>query len=158
VLGRWLRSKPVIIQINDMLFVHGGIGPEFLGQGLSLTEANEQFRKSIGMPRPVVRADAVWSKLYGPKGPIWHRSYFIEPLMTSKEIDQVLDHFSVKRIVVGHTTFNGVYSHHAGRVLSVDSDMQRGQSGELLFWEDGKLSRGNLSGSRVPVTEYDSRR
>ena len=32
VLGRWLRSKPVIVKINDNIFVHGGISSEFLSK------------------------------------------------------------------------------------------------------------------------------
>jgi Calcineurin-like phosphoesterase len=27
--GRWLRSLPVVAKVNDSLFVHGGIGPDF---------------------------------------------------------------------------------------------------------------------------------
>lgn len=154
VLGRWLRAKPVIIQVNDMLFVHGGLGEEFLSLNLSLTDTNERFRQSIGLPRPVVRADALLAKLYGAKGPIWHRGYFVEPLMNGAEINRVLVRFGVQRIVTGHTTFKGVFSHHGGRVLSVDSDMQKGKSGELLFWDEGKLTRGTLAGERLAVPAY----
>ena len=28
VLGRWLRSKSVLVKINNMLFAHGGFHPE----------------------------------------------------------------------------------------------------------------------------------
>jgi hypothetical protein len=154
ILGRWLRTKPVIIQVNDMLFVHGGLGADFLSLNLSLTETNERFRQSIGLPRPVVRADALLAKLYGAQGPIWHRGYFVEPVMNTTDIDRVLTRFGVQRVVTGHTTFKGVFSHHGGRVLSVDSDMQKGKSGELLFWDDGKLTRGTLAGERLAVPAY----
>ncbi|MBL8521697.1 MAG: metallophosphoesterase [Betaproteobacteria bacterium] len=154
VLGRWLRVKPVVIQVNDMLFVHGGFGPDFMALNLSLTETNEHFRRSIGQPRATVRADALLAKLYGAQGPVWHRGYFTEPRMSGADIDAVLARHGVKRIVVGHTPMRGVFSHHGGRVLSVDSDMQKGRSGELLFWDAGMLTRGTLAGERLPLPDY----
>ena len=154
VLGKWLRTKPVIIQVNDMLFVHGGLGADFLSLNLSLTETNERFRQSVGLPRPVVRADALLARLYGSQGPVWHRGYFLEPMMNDAQIDRVLARYGVKRIVVGHTPMRGVFSHHGGRVLSVDSDMQKGRSGELLFWDEGQLTRGTLAGERLAVPVY----
>lgn len=156
VLGRWLRAKPVVIQINDMLFVHGGLSLEFLDLNLTLPETNERFRASIGMPRPAVRTDPQLAILYGASGPLWHRGYFVEPAMTAESIDRVLKRFTARRIVVGHTSFKGVFSHHDGRVLSVDSDLKGGKSGELLFWDEGVLSRGTLQGARLPLPAYSA--
>ena len=30
-LGRWLRTKPVLVKIDDLLFVHAGVGPSLAG-------------------------------------------------------------------------------------------------------------------------------
>jgi hypothetical protein len=57
-------------------------------------------------------------------------------------------------MVVGHTTLQGVFSHYGGRVINTDTDLQKGKSGELFFWEVGKLSRGTLSGERSALSEY----
>jgi len=36
--GRWLRTLPVVVLIGDVLFVHGGVGPEL--RGLTVEEIN----------------------------------------------------------------------------------------------------------------------
>ena len=53
--------------------------------------------------------------------------------------------------MVGHTTIGEVASFHDGRVIAIDSAIKRGKSGQLLFIENGKLSRGLLDGSRQPL-------
>ena len=64
------------------------------------------------------------------------------------------ERLGVTRIVVGHTTLQHVSSLHGGRVIAVDSGLKRGITGEVLFIEQGKLSRGLLDGSRVPLREF----
>ncbi|MNH34438.1 hypothetical protein D3C79_950350 [compost metagenome] len=65
----------------------------------------------------------------------------------------VLDRLQLKRIVVGHTSMPHVSSFHDDRVIAIDSSIKNGENGELLFIEDGKLSRGLLDGSRVPLAK-----
>ena len=154
VLGRWLRTKPMLLQVNDMLFVHGGLSPEYAAMKLSVQETNEAFRVSLGLHRNTVRATPPSAFLYGPRGPIWYRGYFVEPKIEAAELDQLLAQYGVKRIVVGHTTMSGVFSHYAGRVISVDTNIQKGVSGELFMWQEGKLTRGSIQGEQMPLTEY----
>jgi len=51
--GKWLRSKPIIADIGDTIFMHGGINPEFTSESVDninkrvrreLTEFDEGFR------------------------------------------------------------------------------------------------------------------
>jgi Calcineurin-like phosphoesterase len=154
VLGRWLRSKPMLVQVNDMLFVHGGLNPEYAALKLSIQETNEAFRATLGQPRATVRATPLPAFLYGSRGPIWYRGYFNAPKIESAELDALLTQYDVKRIVVGHTTLKGVYSHFGGRVINTDTDIQKGKTGELLFWTEGKLSRGPFVGEQTPISEY----
>jgi hypothetical protein len=154
VLGRWLRTKPMLVQVNDMLFVHGGLNPEYAALKMSIQETNEAFRASLGQPRTTVRATPLPAFLYGPRGPIWYRGYFNAPKIESVELDALLTQYGVKRIVVGHTTLKGVYSHFGGRVINTDTDIQKGKSGELFFWTEGKRTRGAFSGEQTPLSEY----
>src|SRR5690606_26813286 len=39
-LGKWMRSKNTIEQIGDILFVHGGIGPEVAEKGYTVPQMN----------------------------------------------------------------------------------------------------------------------
>lgn len=153
VLGRWLRTKPVLVQINDMLFVHAGLHPDYLALGMSLAEVNEQYRQSLGIAKEQLRDVPVLNFLYGSLGPLWYRGYFRgENKITEPVLAQLLQALQVKRIVVGHTSMDGVFSHFAGQVISVDSNIKRGENGELLFWQDGQLSKGTLKGERLPLT------
>ena len=113
---------------------------------LSLTDTNERFRQSIGLLRLVVRADALLAKLYGAKGPIWHRGYFVEPLMNGARKSTACS-------CVWRATRHRPH-HIRGRVLAPwRARVERGQryakgkSGELLFWDEGKLTRGRWRGS-----------
>ena len=63
----------------------------------------------------------------------------------------MVDRLGLARIVVGHTTIGEVASFHDGRVIAIDSGIKRGKSGQLLFIEGGRLSRGLLDGSREPL-------
>lgn len=154
VLGQWLRTKPVLAQVNDMLFVHAGLHPDYLALGMSLAEVNEQYRQSLGIAKEQLREVPVLNFLYGSLGPLWYRGYFRdENAITEPLLEQVLQALNVNRIVVGHTSMDGVYSHYAGKVISVDSNIKRGHSGEILFWQEGVLTRGTLSGERLPVVE-----
>jgi len=154
VLGRWLRAKPMLLQVNDMLFVHGGLNPDYAALKLSVAQTNEAFRNTLGQPRATIRATPLPAFLYGSSGPIWYRGYFRDPQIGSAALDALLAQYGVKRIVVGHTTLSGAFSHYGGRVLNTDTGILRGVSGELLFWDEGKLSRGLIDGRRESLTEY----
>jgi hypothetical protein len=43
--GRWLRTLPVAVLIGDVLFVHGGVGPEL--RGLSVEEINLKVAQEL---------------------------------------------------------------------------------------------------------------
>lgn len=152
VLGNWLRSRPVIARIDDMLFLHGGISPEFLALGVGNEEANDRYRESLGLPRERTREDPRYAPLYdGSTSPIWYRGYFNGDVLDNAGVDALARRLGVKHIVVGHTSREHVESHHGGTVIAVDSSIKNGESGELLFVEDGTMSRGLLDGSRLPL-------
>jgi Calcineurin-like phosphoesterase len=151
VLGRWLRSKPVIVQVNDSLFMHAGLHPDYANLKASMSEVNEHFRHSLGLSKSEISKDGTLAFLYGRLGPIWYRGYFLKPQITPPELDQLLAQMQVARIVVGHTTMHGVLSHYEGKVISIDADLRGGKVGEVLLMQDGKLLRGTLTGEQLPV-------
>ena len=150
-LGQWLRSRPVMLRLGDTLFLHGGIAPENIDLVANMEATNQAYRDSLGTPKPVLKADPALSRLYdGKKSPIWYRGYFDGALDTA-QVATLLEELGVARIVVGHTSMKHVSSFHDGRVIAIDSSIKKGESGELLFIENGVTSRGLLDGSRVPV-------
>ncbi|MBK7410171.1 MAG: metallophosphoesterase [Saprospirales bacterium] len=78
-LGRWIRSKPVAISINDMVFVHAGFSETCLDLDLSFGEINTTFQERIiDQPEEYIQADPILRVLTGADGPLWSRGYFNE--------------------------------------------------------------------------------
>lgn len=153
VIGQWLRTRPVLLQIGDTLFLHGGIAPENLDLVRNLEATNTLYQASVGLPKDQVKAAPDTARLFdGKTSPIWYRGYF-DGRMDTAQVDALLKQLELKRIVVGHTSMPHVSSFHDGRIIAIDSSIKKGENGELLFIEDGKVTRGLLDGSRVPLAE-----
>ncbi|WMJ68416.1 metallophosphoesterase [Stenotrophomonas sp. 24(2023)] len=151
VIGQWLRTRPVLLRIGDTLFLHGGISPEAVELALDPARTDAAYQASLGTPKAEVKANPATAPLYdGKTSPIWYRGYFDGRLDTAG-VQAILDRLQLKRIVVGHTSMPHVSTFHGDRVIAIDSSIKNGQNGELLFIEDGALSRGLLDGSRVPL-------
>ena len=151
VLGEWLRTRPAMLRLGDTLFLHGGIAPENIGLVQAMDATNAAYDRSLGTPKAQLKADPASARLYdGKTSPIWYRGYFNGQL-TTQEVGALADTLGLARIVVGHTTIGEVASFHDGRVIAIDSGIKRGKSGQLLFIEGGKLSRGLLDGRREPL-------
>lgn len=45
IYGRWLRHLPIVVKIDDVLFIHGGVGPAL--RGLSVSEINGRVRGEL---------------------------------------------------------------------------------------------------------------
>ncbi len=100
-----------------------------------------------------MKADPATARLYdGKRSPIWYRGYFNGEL-SATEVHELTERLGVARIVVGHTSMEEVGSFHDGRIIAIDSSIKNGESGELLFIEGERLSRGMPDGSRQPLAE-----
>lgn len=152
VLGQWLRSRQTIARVGGLLFVHGGISPDYLAAGADTQASNAGYRASLGTPKAVWQNDPQLSPLYnGKTSPIWYRGYFFDPALTQAQVDAIAARLGVSRIVVGHTTHRHIASYFDGRVIGVDSAIKNGESGEILLIEKGRFSRGTPAGERLPL-------
>ncbi|MGB1261419.1 MAG: metallophosphoesterase [Cognaticolwellia sp.] len=148
LLGQWLRSKPVLVKINNMLFVHGGLHPELAKQQRSLSDINDVFKANL-VKTELAAPRTGWGKyLHKGDGPIWYRGYFKPLGASSEEITMLLTHFNIDHIVVGHTSQAQVETRHQGRVIAIDSSIKKGQYGELLIVENGQHFRGLPEGEK----------
>lgn len=152
-LGRWLRSKNSIEKIGNQLFVHGGISPQVLKKNWSMDFINEKVRFSLG-PDLVGKPQLVMSS----PGPLWYRGLVEEdddePKAGSDHVQQVLDHFGAKQIVVGHTIVDTISTDFDGRVLRVDLKHPKSQAqgvAKALLVENGHCLVVGDDGSREPV-------
>ena len=156
ILGSWLRSKPVLVKVNNNLFAHGGFHPSLAKENHSLAEINTAFKNNL-IKAELNEPRSGWGKyLHKSNGPIWYRGYFKDDGASSQEIDLLLKHFDVKHIIVGHTSQKQIESRHQGRVIAIDSSIKKGQYGELLFIDStkgqaDKMWRGSLSGEKLKL-------
>jgi Calcineurin-like phosphoesterase len=166
IIGNWLRSKSVLVKVNNMLFAHGGFHPSLATEQRSLVEINTVFKNSL-IKAELDKPRTGWAKfLHKTNGPIWYRGYFsadrdkASPVKgsrskdngaTSAEIDLLLKHFDVKHLIVGHTSQKQIETRYQGRVIAIDSSIKEGNYGEILFIEQGKKWRGSLSGKVLPL-------
>jgi hypothetical protein len=115
--GRWLRARPAVVRINGTLFMHGGLAPVVPGK--TLAEVNRWVRQDLfpGHP-PGGGVDA--------QGPLWFRGYALgadEP--AERGLDEVLERFGAKRMVMGHTTDrNGkIRVRFGGKAVFIDTGL-----------------------------------
>jgi len=152
-IGQWLRTRPVLLRVGDTLFLHGGIAPENLDLVRNMATTNAGYQAAVGLPKEQVKAAPDTARLFdGKTSPIWYRGYF-DGRMDTAQVETLLKQLDLARIVVGHTSMPHVSSFHGDRIIAIDSSIKNGENGELLFIENGALSRGLLDGSRVPLAE-----
>lgn len=113
VLGRWLRSKNVAEKINNTLFVHGGIPPEFVEIGQTPEIMNQLIHLYLSE-----KSDSIQYLNNLTIQPTWYRGYF-DNQDHSQEIKDMLDYFDAKNIVVGHTTTDHVKFIQGGTVVAI---------------------------------------
>jgi hypothetical protein len=113
VLGQWIRSKNIAVKINDHLFVHGGIPPEFVGQKRTLDQMNrsihEYMADTSGITPP--EKDLIIE-------PTWYRGYF-EKSDKGEDLSLICKYYKVNKIIVGHTPVNQIKSLQDNYVIGV---------------------------------------
>jgi hypothetical protein len=154
-LGRWLRSKHVVIKLNGTLFVHGGLSYNAVERELSLHELNEMTRESLDARSYQLVFSDTLGFLFGSEGPLWYRGYqpgsWGYPRASAKRVGMVLDYYDAEAIVVGHTEVARVSSSYEGRVYGIDVPVQELGSLQALLWQDDEFYRVSGDGELEPV-------
>ncbi len=124
--GKWLLSKNVVIKINDIIFVHGGINKSF--SSWSLEEINMRTRYEfiqLGMGK---RVNLLIT--YQSNSPLWYRGLINNDEEEYKEeVDKILEDLEANYIVVGHTVRTegnpAKLSRFNGKVWGMDTGISR---------------------------------
>jgi hypothetical protein len=101
--GQWVKNNQVAVMVNDSIFLHGGISAKYCK--FSLETLTEQVMDAMKDFSP--GTDSV---LNDPLGPIWYRGLAEakEADIYSRTLDNILERYGAKRIVVGHSPTGGV--------------------------------------------------
>lgn len=147
VLGRWLRSKPVVIKINDMIFNHAGLSPALVNSNVSIERINRTFATQIiGRDRDSILNDGFLELLYRSDGPIWYRGYFLDDDFTEQSIDSILNFYNAEHVIVGHCSYDSIAVRFNQKIFGVDTSIKKGQYGELLMLRPDGFYKATLSG------------
>jgi len=152
VLGKWIRSLPVIITIDDIIFVHAGISPEFVSKEPKIKLVNKIFAEEI-MGKDLASLPENDERVFlgGNYGPLWYRGYFSDTTFTESKLNVILDYFDKDHIVVGHTTHRDLTSLFDNKIIDIDAGIGYGAAGRMLFYKDGVFYEASISGQRVQL-------
>jgi hypothetical protein len=145
--GKWIRGHDAVVQIDGVLFVHGGLSPAYATR--PLRPLNEAIRRELKGEAP----DAI---LHDPDGPLWYRGLAEDDdAGLERQLKPALDFHGASRIVIGHTVSKGAIAlRGGGRVLMIDVGMSRVYHGPAacLVIEKGKYREVSPEGTReLPV-------
>ena len=118
VYGRWVLSHAAVIRIDDTLYLHGGIGPEFLAfdveaMNAAVLAALRHKPPATGGPR-----DILWNE----QGPLWYRGLAQKAEATeAPHVAALLARYGVRHMVIGHTKqYPSVNARFDGAVILAD--------------------------------------
>jgi hypothetical protein len=153
VLGEWLRTKNSVIQLNDALFLHGGLHPDNITMNIDINDINQFIRCYLN---DIDFNDTI-RFLINQKGSLWYRGYLTSdenyPLISNSEVDDLLKHFNVNKIVFAHTTVNNIKSLNQGKLIAVDVPMTV-ENSEGLVINRNKYYSVNISGKKLQEFQY----
>lgn len=157
VLGDWLRTKPVTISINDIVFLHAGFSRDLIDKNISIDDINYSFRnKLIDGDRLEIEQDSILSEIYFNNGPIWYRGYVDSEKFSEEDAVYILQKLGKKHIVVGHTSMQSIVSLYNDRIFMIDSSIKFGKTGEILLWENDTFTRGTLTGQTISIIPFNT--
>jgi hypothetical protein len=153
-LGRWLRSKPILLKVGNYLFVHGGVSPAVLVRAPSLADVDRHASAVLTQAPDSIAEEAARDIVWGRDGLLWYRGLAMAldgaPRSDAKHVARVLEHFGVRHIAIGHTLVQHVGSDYDGAVLRIDVQHAAGKVEGVLL-EDGLQFRIDATGQRFPL-------
>lgn len=123
--ARQLQKRPVVLQLSDTVFVHGGLLPTHAEYGLK--QINQAYAEHIasGAPLPEILQDS-------ENGPLWTRIYSLpDQAADCANLTQVLKTLHAKRMVVAHSVQPHINSACEDKVWRIDTGMSRAYQGRI---------------------------
>jgi len=128
--GRWVRERDLMVRINGIVFLHGGLTPAVAALGCTAINARARAELKDQPPGPKM-PDALTT---GPNGPLWYRGLIDDRAapgpVDAAAVDAVLKAIDARTIVVGHTASRDflIRVGASGRVIQIDTGMLGGDA------------------------------
>jgi len=149
ILGQWLASKPGILQVNDLVFAHGGITPRYAVLGTA--GFNDALYRYLREPifAHLLEDSAIVSRFgvalyqrrfgffFFPDSPFWFRGY-VQSDTFPAQLDSVLARLGAKVHVVGHTPVPLITATYGGKLFPVNVIDFATQLVRFTYSKDGK--------------------
>jgi hypothetical protein len=150
VLGLWLRNQPVILSINDIMFVHAGVSIEMVRRKLDVEQINRIFSRML-IKKEAESSNALsdLSFLIDHDGPFWYRGFFTDQTYCETKLDSIFHFYDKKHIVVGHTSSNEIKSLFNNKIFGIDAGLGSNQPGAMLIYKEGTFYQGLATGSKI---------
>ena len=87
--------------------------------------------------------------LFKSKGPFWYRGYFEDDdqiRLTQNQVDEILDYFNVKAMIIGHTEVDQVKSLYNKSVFAIDIPVESLLCFQALLYKDDTFYKVHGSG------------
>lgn len=129
--GKWLRSKSIIIKINNNLFTHGGISEQMLNKKYTLTEINKLFNLWVNTSNPAVfdeRKRSDFNFIINYFGPLEYRGYYNINVFNRGQkrsfpkatLDKINQFYNIDHLIVGHTIVREIKSMFNNNVIAIN--------------------------------------
>ena len=150
--GKWLRMHPVMVKVNDVVFIHGGATEEVAALGCE--GVNDAVRRELAAPPPP--PERLTTQLSSSEtGPLWYRGLAQESETAFlPHLENILNRLGARVIVIGHTPVlpGRIATRFGGRVILIDAGMLGGE-----FFPRGVAAALELRGAAATAI-YDDRR
>ncbi len=154
--GSWLLSKPQILELDRIAFVHGGLSEAFVSEPIDAfnSRAEDELRQLLAAAPPLIASGrlSAWQDLvtgsptdgqtlpsdfkalqsawqFDPSGPAWYRgTAACHALIERPRFEAVLAARDLDRIVMGHTPTNPriIQTRFEDRAVLADTGMYAG--------------------------------
>ena len=154
VLGKWLRSKPAIIKIGNLLLSHAGVSPEVREMELSIEQMNKTILDTH-MERWEMSNDPASNLLLGGLGILWYRNWVMNVMM-EEDLDPILEFYDVDQMIVGHTIVENIQYFYNNKLIAIDLQQPKSINGKKVFalgYFDGAFHVIDSDGKRKLLTE-----
>jgi hypothetical protein len=150
--GKWLRSLDAVVNINGVVFVHGGISPAVAG--MSCDVINQTVRASLTSDLDQTRRDPLAQLATRVDGPLWYRGLAEEPEdVFAPMVDDILTGQKARAMVVAHTVARDgrIRTRFGGKVILIDTGMQP------AYMPDGRASALEIAHGTMTAIYTDRR-